>query len=70
MGLAAAAFLVTVVARAILAVYLKHPLWPSVTQPLTAAVWTAIAARSLVWRHLDRRVRWRGREYDAGEARF
>ena len=68
--LAAVAFLLTVFARAVLALYLKHPLWPSVTQPLTAGVWTAIAARSLAWRHLDRRVRWRGREYDAGQARF
>ena len=68
--LAATAFLLTVVARAVLALYLRHPLWPSVTQPLTAGVWTAIAARSLAWRHLHRRVRWRGREYDAGQARF
>ena len=68
--LAAIAFFVTVVARAVLAVFLKYPLWPSVTQPLTAGVWAAIATRSLAWRHLDRRVRWRGREYDAGQARF
>ncbi len=68
--LAAIAFLLTAVARAALGIYLKYPLWTSVTQPLTAAVWAAIMARSLAWRFLHRRVRWRGRTYDAEQARF
>ena len=69
-GLAAAAFGLTALARAILGFYLKYPFWTSVTQPLTAAVWAAITARSFAWRFLHRRVRWRGRTYDAGHARF
>ena len=68
--LAAWAFLLTVVARAALGLYLKYPLWTSVTQPFTAAVWAAITARSLTWRFFHRRVRWRGRTYDARQARF
>ncbi len=68
--LAAVSFLLTVVARAALGAYLKYPLWTSVTQPFTAAVWAAITARSLTWRFLHRRVRWRGRSYDARHARF
>jgi len=69
-ALAAAAFGLTALARAILGVYLKYPLWTSLTQPLTAAVWAAITVRSFAWRFLHRRVRWRGRTYDAGHARF
>ena len=69
-ALAAAAFGVTALARAVLGIYLKYPLWTSLTQPLTAAVWAAITVRSLAWRFLHRRVRWRGRTYDAGDARF
>ena len=68
--LAAFAFLLTAVGRAVLGVFLRYPLWTAVTQPLTAAVWAAIAARSFAWRFLHRRVRWRGRTYDAGQARF
>jgi chlorobactene glucosyltransferase len=68
--LAAVAFGLTVAARAAMAVFLRYPLWPSVTQPLTAAVWAGITARSLAWRFLHRQVRWRGREYDATHARF
>lgn len=68
--LAAVAFLLTVAARAALGMYLAYPLWTAVTQPLTAAVWAAITVRSLTWRFLHRRVRWRGRTYDAGQARF
>jgi chlorobactene glucosyltransferase len=68
--LAAVSFLLTVVARAGLSAYLKYPLWTSVTQPFTAAVWTAILARSLTWRFFHRRVHWRGRTYDARQARF
>jgi len=40
------------------------------TQPVTAAVWAAITVRSFAWRFVHRRVRWRGRTYDAGHARF
>jgi hypothetical protein len=68
--LAAFSFLATVVARAGLSAYLKYPLWTSVTQPFTAAVWSAILARSLTWRFVHRRVYWRGRTYDARQARF
>jgi chlorobactene glucosyltransferase len=68
--LAAAAFLLTVAARAALGAYLRYPLWTSVTQPFTAAVWAAITARSLAWRFFHRRVLWRGRTYDARQARF
>jgi signal transduction histidine kinase len=68
--LAGIAFGLTVVARAVLGMYLKYPLWAAVTQPLTAAVWASITARSLAWRFLHREVRWRGRTYDAEHARF
>jgi chlorobactene glucosyltransferase len=68
--LAAIAFLLTVIARAVLGAYLGYPLWTSVTQPFTAAVWAAITARSLTWRFFHREVRWRGRAYDARQARF
>ena len=68
--LAAVSFLLTVVARAGLSAYLGYPLWTSVTQPFTAAVWAAITARSLTWRYFHRELHWRGRTYDARQARF
>ncbi len=69
-ALAALAFGLTVAARTGMGVFLKYPAWTAVTQPLTAAVWAGITARSLVWRFVHRRVRWRGRGYDATRARF
>lgn len=69
-ALAAVAFGLTVVARFAMGLYLRYPAWTAVTQPLTAAVWAAISARSLAWRFLHREVRWRGRTYDAARARF
>lgn len=69
-GLAALAFGLTVVARFAMGLYLRYPAWTAVTQPLTAGVWAAITARSLAWRFLHREVRWRGRTYDASQARF
>lgn len=68
--LAAAAFGLTALARGVLAVFLRFPLWTCVTQPLMAAVWAAIMLRSLSWRFLRRRLLWRGRRYDARAARF
>ena len=68
--LAAVSFLTTVVARAGLSAYLRYPLWTAATQPLTAGVWGAILLRSLTWRFFHRRVHWRGRTYDARQARF
>ncbi len=69
-ALAGLAFGLTVLARFAMGLYLRYPAWTALTQPLTAAVWAAIAARSLAWRFLHREVRWRGRTYDAARARF
>ena len=68
--LAAAALALTALARAVLALRLRNPLWTSLTHPLMAAVWAAITVRSLVWRFLRRRLLWRGRRYDARGAGF
>ena len=68
--LAVAALGLTALARSILAVRLRNPLWTSLTQPLTAAVWAAITVRSLAWRFLHRSLLWRGRRYDARGAGF
>lgn len=68
--LAGAALGLTALARSILAVRLRNPLWTSLTQPLTAAVWAAITVRSLAWRFLHRSLLWRGRRYDARGAGF
>jgi chlorobactene glucosyltransferase len=68
--LAAVALGLTVALRALLGVYLRWPLWGALTQPLMAAVWTAIVARSLYWRFVRGEVVWRGRRYPARRARF
>jgi hypothetical protein len=68
--LAAVAFGLTVAARFAMGVFLRYPAWTAVTQPVTAAVWAVITARSLAWRFVHREVRWRGRRYDATRARF
>jgi len=68
--LAAAAVVLTVLVRGLLALYLRTALWAAWTQPLMAFVWTGIIARSLYRRFVRREVRWRGRRYDAAGARF
>ena len=57
-------------ARLLLAAALGDPLWPALTNPLMAVVWVALIARSLFRRFIRRRLLWRGREFDAREARF
>ena len=69
-GWAAAAVVLTVLARAGLALLLRYPLWAALTQPLTAVVWAAMMARSFAWRFLRREVLWRGRRYHASRAGF
>ena len=68
--LAAVALGLGVLLRCGLAAILGYPQWTALTQPLMAAVWIAIAARSLAWRFVRREVLWRGRRYDATRARF
>ena len=68
--LAAVALGLGIVLRCGLAAILGYPQWASLTQPLMAAVWLGIAARSLAWRFVRREVLWRGRRYDAARARF
>jgi hypothetical protein len=68
--LAAAALGLTALARAVLALRLRNPLWTSLTHPLMAAVWAGITVRSLAWRFLHRSLVWRGRRYDARDAGF
>ena len=67
---AAAGVILAVAARVALAVHLRYSLWPSLTQPFMAVVWTAITVRSLTWRFLHRELRWRGRSYPAARAGF
>jgi chlorobactene glucosyltransferase len=68
--LAGVAFGLTALARARMALFVRYPLWTSVTQPVTAAVWAAISVRSFVRRFVRRQVVWRGRSYDAARIRF
>ncbi len=58
------------VARLCLAIAIGAPLWPSLTNPLMAAMWLAIITRSLFRRFVRRRLLWRGREFDARGVRF
>jgi len=69
-ALAAAATGGIVLARLGMAIALRYPLWTALTQPLMAAAWTEIIARSFVRRFLRREVEWRGRRYDAKGATF
>jgi chlorobactene glucosyltransferase len=69
-ALAAAATLLAIVLRLILARAVGDPLWPAPTHAFMAAIWTGIIARSLFRRFVLRRVEWRGRRYDAANARF
>jgi chlorobactene glucosyltransferase len=68
--LAAVAFGLTVGLRTLLGAYLGWPFWGAFTQPLMAAVWTGIVARSLYRRFVRGEVLWRGRRYPARRARF
>jgi len=68
--LAALAFGLVVIARLLLASELSDPLWPALTHPIMAAVWAGILCRSLYWKLVKREVVWRGRRYDAANARF
>ena len=70
MALAAAGTGLAIVARAILAIALRDPLWPCLTHPIMMIVWTAIICRSFYSRLIQRRLTWRGREFNARGARF
>jgi hypothetical protein len=56
--------------RLILAAALRDPLWPAFTHPIMAAVWSGILGRSLFQRFVRRRLKWRGRDFEARAARF
>ena len=68
--LAAVVFVGSVLLRASLAAVLSEPIWPALTHPIMAAVWTGLLGRSLFQRFVRKRLTWRGREYDARRARF
>ncbi len=68
--LAAVAVGLVVLFRLILAAALSDPLWPAFTHPIMAAVWSGILARSLYHRFVRRRLKWRGRDFEARAARF
>ena len=70
MGWAALALGLAILGRAAIAIHLGQPIWPCLTHPFMAAVWMAIAARSLSWRFLRRELRWRGRTFPSSVARF
>ncbi len=67
---AAAATALPVLSRLAVAAAVGDPLWPSFTHPIMAAVWAGITCRSLHQRVIRRRLTWRGREFDARDARF
>jgi chlorobactene glucosyltransferase len=69
-GLAAWGTALPIVARLAVAAAMGDPLWPSFTHPIMAAVWAGITCRSLYQRVVRRRLTWRGREFDARDARF
>jgi chlorobactene glucosyltransferase len=68
--LAGAATLLAIAMRVVVARAVGDPLWPAPTHAFMAAIWTGIIARSLFRRFVLRRVVWRGRRYDAADARF
>lgn len=70
LALAGVAFGLVLLSRLLLAAALSDPLWPAVTHPIMAAVWSGILARSLFHRFVLRRLTWRGRRFDARGARF
>jgi chlorobactene glucosyltransferase len=59
-----------VFSRVVLAVSSSEPLWPALTHPIMAAVWSGILFRSLFHRFIRRRLTWRGRTFAARRARF
>ncbi len=69
-ALAGIALGLAIAMRLTVAVALGDPLWPAVTHPIMAAVWSGILARSLFHRFVLRRLTWRGRRFDARGARF
>jgi chlorobactene glucosyltransferase len=68
--LAAVACGLVVFSRVVLAVSSSEPLWPALTHPIMAAVWSGILFRSLFHRFIRRRLTWRGRTFAARRARF
>ena len=68
--LAVAAMAYVVLARALLALAQGNSVWPAFTQPLMAAVWVALLARSFYQRFVRRSIVWRGRAFDARKAGF
>ncbi|HTO88123.1 MAG TPA: glycosyltransferase [Thermoanaerobaculia bacterium] len=68
--LAAVACGLAVFSRVVLAVSYSEPLWPALTHPIMAAVWSGILLRSLFQRFVRRRLTWRGRTFAARRARF
>lgn len=69
-GWAGLALGLSILGRAAIALHLRQPVWPCLTHPFMAVIWTAITARSLAWRFLRRELRWRGRTFPASSARF
>jgi chlorobactene glucosyltransferase len=69
-ALAAAGTALAILLRLVLARALKDPLWTAPTHAFMAVIWTGIIARSLFRRFVLRAVVWRGRRYDAADARF
>ncbi|HVB37111.1 MAG TPA: glycosyltransferase [Vicinamibacterales bacterium] len=70
LALAGGAVAVALATRLVLQRVLRAPLWAAATYPLQAVVWAAITTRSFYWRLVKNEVVWRGRRYDAGQARF
>jgi len=68
--LAAEGVTLALAARLALAGALSDPLWPALTHPIMAAVWSGILVRSLYRRFIRRRLTWRGRDFEARSARF
>jgi chlorobactene glucosyltransferase len=68
--LALAGTILALLSRFVLARALRDPLWPAFTHPIMAAIWTGILSRSLFHRFVRRRLKWRGREFEARGARF
>jgi cellulose synthase/poly-beta-1,6-N-acetylglucosamine synthase-like glycosyltransferase len=68
--LAGTALGLVILFRLILALALSDPLWPAFTHPIMAAVWSGILGRSLFHRFVRRRLKWRGRDFEARAARF
>jgi len=68
--LAATAYGFLTLLYAAMSLALRQSLWPSLTHPIMTAVWAGIIARSFYHRIIRRRLIWRGRQFDARDARF